>query len=149
MNITVPQVCGHSNDEERNQKLEAYQEEIMQKKMNGEVVDPHTVGLFNVMYALLYQYQQDSINRILDGKPKQFTVYEGKKTYTFVECDALAYLLDYAGKREPVYNAAILDEYHKAFVDICESQKELLNKTNEIIKIIKEKEKRDKIENSI
>lgn len=133
MDRIVPQVCGYSNDEERNQRIEAYQEEIMQKKIKGEIEDPGAVGLFNVVYALLYQYQQDSINRILDEKPRQFTVYEGKKVHTFVECDALAYLLDYARKREPVYNAAVLDEYNKAFIDIREFQKKLLDKTNEII----------------
>lgn len=136
MDRVAPQVCGYSNDEERNQKLKQYQEEIMQKKMNGEIVDPHTGGLFNVMYALLYQYQQDGINRILDGKPRQFTVCEGKKTYTFAECDALAYLLDYARKRELVYDAAILDKYNKAFIDICESQKKLLDKIDKIIEVV-------------
>lgn len=102
MNITVPQVCGHSNDEERNQKLEAYQEETAQKKMNGEIVDPRAIEMFDVVSALLVQYERDCIDRILEGKPRLLSVYSGNEPRTFSEYEALICLYDFIRKQRGI-----------------------------------------------
>lgn len=98
MDRIVPQVCGYSNDEERNQKLEAYQEEIIQKKTNGEIEDPYAIEIFDVVSALLVQYERDCVDRILEGKPRQFSVYNGNEPRTFTEYEALLCLYNFIRK---------------------------------------------------
>ena len=99
MDRAAPQVCGYSNDEERNQKLESYIEEVTQKKIDGEIEDPYAIEMFDVVSALLFQYERDCIDRILEGNPRQFSVYNGNEPRTFTEYEALMCLHDFYRKQ--------------------------------------------------